>query len=345
MVHLPRRTARARAPQVAPFGECTPLRAQSWHNRAMTSRHDIDAAWTRIAPHVRITPTLRLDAGLWGLTNLTWLKLELMQVSGSFKGRGAFNNMLASKMPAAGVIAASGGNHGIATAYAAKQLGLRAEIFVPTISSPVKQQKLRDLGAQLTVTGANYYGALEACVARQKATGAYDVHAYNTATTIAGQGTCGRELDQQLPELDTVLVACGGGGFIAGIAAWYANTSTRVISVEPESSQCLAAAKRVGERVMVPVSGIAADSLGASMIGELAWDIVHNFVAQAVTVSDDSIRATQKALWNDLRIIAEPGGACALAALHSQAYVPAPGERVAVLVCGGNADVNAIIAA
>jgi threonine dehydratase len=303
----------------------------------MTSRHDIDAAWARIAPHVRITPTLRLNRGQWGFNNPTWLKLELTQVAGSFKGRGAFNQMLSQPVPASGVIAASGGNHGIATAYAARELGVRAEIFVPTISSPVKQQKLRELGAVLTVTGDNYYGALDACVARQKETGALDIHAYNKPATIAGQGTCGRELDQQVPDLDTVLVACGGGGFIGGIAAWYANTKTRVVSVEPETSQCLAAALHANARVMVPVGGVAADSLGASMIGELAWDIVRKHVAAAVTVSDDAIVAAQRALWSELRTIAEPGGATALAALLSGAYVPAPDERVAVLVCGGNA--------
>lgn len=312
----------------------------------MITRGDIDRAWERIAGHVRITPTLNLEQRAFDgrLQSPTTLKLELTQVAGSFKPRGAFNSILSQldRAKEAGVIAASGGNHGIATAYAARQLGLRAEIFVPVISSPVKQRRLRDLGAVLNVVGDNYYGALAACIERQKQTGALDVHAYNKPETLAGQGTCGRELNWQEPGLDTVLVATGGGGFIAGIAAWYAG-SARVISVEPESSHCLAAAMRAGHPVDVSVGGVAADSLGATRIGELSWEICKRHVERAVTVTDAAILETQGLVWQHLRMIAEPGGATALAALLSGVYKPLPTERVGVFMCGGNADLSVLI--
>ena len=312
----------------------------------MINRTDVDQAWQRIEPYVRLTPTIQLETTAFDgrLSSPTLLKLELLQVAGSFKPRGAFNSILSNWQRAqhAGVIAASGGNHGIATAYAAMQLGLRAEIFVPTISSPVKQQRLRDLGALLHIVGDNYYGALAACVERQKETGALDVHAYNTPETLAGQGTCGRELAIQAPQIDTLLVATGGGGFISGIAAWYSGT-IRVISVEPASSQCLAAAMRAGMPVDVSVGGVAADSLGATRIGELAWEICRRRVERAVTVTDDAIVETQRLLWQHLRLVAEPGGATALAALLSGAYVPLPTEQVGVLVCGGNADLSMLL--
>ncbi len=305
----------------------------------MVTPTHIDAAWQRIQPYVRVTPTLKLQTGAFGLPNAQdiWLKLELLQVTGSFKPRGAFNRILSNPVPAAGVIAASGGNHGLATAYAARTLGIPAEIFVPTISSPVKQHRLREQGATLHVTGENYMAALAACTQRQIETGALNVHAYDQPETIAGQGTTGRELELQVPDLDTVLVAVGGGGFIAGIAAWY-HGRVKVIAVEPDTSQCLAAAFAAGHAVDVPVSGVAADSLGATRIGPLAWEICQQYVAQAITVSNAAITQTQHQLWNELRLIAEPGGATALAALLSAAYVPAPGERVSVLVCGSNTD-------
>ena len=299
----------------------------------------IEAAWHRIQPYVRVTPVMALQHGLLHPTADIFLKFELMQVTGSFKPRGAFNRILSNSVPESGVIAASGGNHGLATANAAKTLGHRAEIFVPTISSPVKQQRLRSYGADLHVTGANYGEALLDSTERAHETGALVVHAYNQTETILGQATCGRELDLQVPELNTVLVATGGGGFIAGIAAWFKG-STRVISVEPEKCPCLSAALQSGRPVRAPIGGIAADSLGASEIGELAWDICRRYIDRAVLVSDESILEAQRWLWRELRVIAEPGGATALAALLSGAYVPAPSERVAVLVCGANADLQ-----
>lgn len=304
-----------------------------------TTEREIEQAWARIAPYVRVTPVVQTQAGAFGLPQPIWLKLELLQVTGSFKPRGAFNRILSNEVPAAGVIAASGGNHGLATAYAARVLGLPAEIFVPTISAPVKQQRLREQGATLHVIGENYPVALAACLERQRETGALNVHAYDQPETIAGQGTCGRELAQQVPDLDTVLVAVGGGGFIAGIAAWY-HGRVKIVSVEPDTSQCLAAAFAAGQPVTVPVSGVAADSLGATQIGPLAWEICRRHVAQSVTVSNEAITQTQLRLWQEMRLIAEPGGATALAALLSGAYQPAAGERVGVLVCGANADLK-----
>jgi len=300
---------------------------------------DIENAWARIEPHVRVTPVMQLNCGLLHPHAEIFLKLELMQVTGSFKPRGAFNRILSNSVPAVGIIAASGGNHGLATAYAAKALGYRAEIFVPTISSSVKQQRLRDYGADLHVTGANYDEALAASAARAAETGALVVHAYNQQETIAGQGTCGREFDLQAANLDTVLVAAGGGGFIAGIAAWFRGR-VRVVSVEPEQCRCLAAAFENGEPVRTPVGGVAADSLGGSVVGELAWEICKQYVQRAVTVSDEAIHDAQRWLWRELRIIAEPGGATAMAALLSGVYRPAASERVGVLVCGGNADLR-----
>jgi threonine dehydratase len=300
---------------------------------------DIEAAWKRIEPYVRTTPVVRLNRGLLHPDAEIFLKLELMQVTGSFKPRGAFNRILSNTVPAAGIIAASGGNHGLATAYAVRTLGYRAEIFVPTISSPVKQQRLRDYGAALYVTGANYKEALLASTERARETGALVTHAYNQKETIAGQGTCGREFNLQVPDLDTVLVATGGGGFIAGIAAWFKG-EVKVVSVEPEQCCCLWMAFQKGAPVAVPVAGIAADSLGSTEVGELAWEICRNLVSAAVLVKDDSIRDAQRWLWRELRVIAEPGGATALAALLSGAYVPASSERVGVVVCGGNADLQ-----
>jgi threonine dehydratase len=304
-----------------------------------TTPSDIEAAWKRIEPYVRITPVIRLNRGLLHSGAETFLKLELMQVTGSFKPRGAFNRILSNTVPAAGIIAASGGNHGLATAYAARALGHHAEIFVPTISSPVKQQRLREYGATLHVTGANYKEALNASTARARETGALVVHAYNQSETIAGQGTCGREFDIQVPDLNTVLVAAGGGGFIAGIAAWFSG-KVKIVSVEPAQCCCLWSAFQKGAPVAVPVAGIAADSLGSTEVGELAWEICRHFVAGSVLVKDDSIRDAQRWLWRELHIIAEPGGAAAFAALLSGAYSPDPSERVGVLVCGANADLQ-----
>jgi threonine dehydratase len=306
------------------------------------SKIDIDDAWQRIASHVRVTPTVDLNRDSLAVNAHVVLKLELMQVTGSFKPRGAFNRILSNKVPDSGVIAASGGNHGLATAYAARKLGYHAEIFVPEICTPVKQQRLRDYGAAVRVVGSNYDEALRASTERARETGALVVHAYNQPETVAGQGTCGREFELQAPGLDTVLVAAGGGGFIAGIAAWFQG-SIRVIAVEPEQCCCVWSAFQKGEPVDTPIGGIAADSLGGSRVGELAWDICRRYVTDAICVTDDSIRGAQQWLWQNLRVFAEPGGATALAAVLSGAYRPVRFERLGILVCGANGDPKSIM--
>jgi threonine dehydratase len=306
-------------------------------------RAEIEAASKRIASHVRTTPILQMETEAWGSEAQLVLKLELLQHTGSFKTRGAFNRILSNEVPEAGVIAASGGNHGLAVAYAARQLGYRAEIFVPEACPPVKVERLHSYGAQVTQVGANYGEALVASQARAAETGALVVHAYDQPEVLAGQGTVGYELARQAPELDTVLVAVGGGGLIAGIAGWFAG-DVRVIGVEPESAPTLTAALKAGAPQDVAVGGVAVDSLGATRVGTRAFDVAQRFVERVVLVGDEHIRAAQRRLWNDLRLIAEPGGATAAAALLSGAYRPEPGERVCVVVCGANADVQQIIA-
>lgn len=300
---------------------------------------EIAAANARIAGYVRTTPIMPLERGIWGLDVHVVLKLEQLQHTGSFKVRGAFHRILSNPVPASGVIAASGGNHGIAVAYVAQQLGHRAEIFVPEACSPVKIERLRHYGAQVTIVGATYAEALIASQARAAQTGALVVHAYDQPEVVAGQGTLGYELAQQIPHLDTLLVAVGGGGLLAGIAAWFAG-SVRVIGVEPERAPSMATALKAAQPVDVEVAGIAVDALGAKRVGELAFSLAQQYVQRVVLVSDESIRASQRTLWHDVRIVAEPGGATALAALLSRAYQPAPGERVGVVICGGNADLT-----
>jgi threonine dehydratase len=286
---------------------------------------------------VRETPVLQVDEALVGHGAPVALKLELLQHTGSFKPRGAFNGLLGQRVPPSGVIAASGGNHGAAVAYAARVLGHRAEIFVPEIASPVKVRRLRDLGAVVTVTGADYAEALAACEARQCETGALSVHAYDQWTTVAGQGSVARELEDQLGRFDTVVVAVGGGGLIGGIAGWLRDRC-RVVGVETRGTGTLHAALAVGRPVDVEVSGIAADSLGARRIGEIAFAVARAHVDEVVLVDDAEVADAQARLWEQVRVVAEPGGATALAGLCSGSYRPAPGERVAVIVCGGNTD-------
>jgi threonine dehydratase len=304
---------------------------------------DIRATYSRIVPHVRRTPIIRVaprDLGV-ALDHPVTLKLEFLQHTGSFKPRGAFNNLLARQIPAAGAAAASGGNHGAAVAYAAAQLGHKATIFVPEVSSPIKIARIRSYGADLRVGGARYADALDACNAFIAQSGAISVHAYDAAETIAGQGTVGLEWQEDAPDLDTVLVAVGGGGLIAGIAAWYAGR-TRVVGVEPEGSRCLHASLEAGHPVDVPVESIAADSLGARNTGQLVFDIARQHVDHVALVTDDAIVQAQRMLWDRLRITAEPGGAAALAALVSGRYVPRRGEKVGVLLCGANVDLAAL---
>lgn len=305
-------------------------------------RAEIEIASKRIADYVRTTPIMQLESGIWGLAGDIVLKFEQLQHTASFKPRGAFNRILSNQVPEAGVIAASGGNHGIAVAYAARRLGHRAEIFVPEVCSPVKIERLRDYGAQVSIIGANYAEALEASQARATQTGALVVHAYNQPEVLAGQGTLGYEFARQAPDLDTVLLAIGGGGLIGGVAAWFAG-DVRVIGVEPENAPSMARALDAGQPIDVEVGGVAVDSLGARRVGGLAFEIVQRYVERVVLVSDEHIRAAQHTLWNDLRIVAEPGGATATAALLSGAYKPAPGERVGVVVCGGNADLSVLM--
>jgi threonine dehydratase len=263
------------------------------------------------------------------------LKLELMQHSGSFKARGAFVNLLTRKVPTAGVVAASGGNHGAAVAYAAMRLEVPAKIFVPTISSPAKIQRIRDYGADLVVTGERYADALAASDQWAAQSGALMVHAFDQPETLLGQGTIGLELDRQDAAIDSLLVSVGGGGLIGGIAAWYEGR-VRVIGVEPELSPTLTRALQAGRPVDAEASGLAADSLAPKRVGEHVFPIAQRHVEKVVLVTDDQIRAAQEKLWQVLRVVAEPGGAAAFAALLSGRYQPQPGERVGVLVSGGN---------
>jgi threonine dehydratase len=308
------------------------------------TRADIEAAAGRIAPYVRATPVLWPGPGSFGLDPSVELvlKAELLQHTGSFKPRGAANRVLRAEVPAAGVAAASGGNHGQAVAWVARRLGVASTVFVPVSSSPVKRERIAGYGAALQVGGAQYDDAQLACDAFVQASGALAVHPYDDADVAAGQGTVAREHDRQVPELATVLVAVGGGGLVAGVAAWFIGRGVRVVAVEPETSCCLAAARRAGRPVPVEVRGLAADSLGARQLGEVPWAVARHGVAQAVSVPDVAIVQAQRALWNECRLAAEPGGATALAALVTGAYRPAPGERIAVIVCGGNVDLASL---
>lgn len=305
-------------------------------------RNEIKEAYKLITSYVRTTPIIHLEERAWGLNGQVVLKLEQLQHTGSFKPRGAFNRVLTSTVPQAGIIAASGGNHGVAVAYVARQLGYRAEIFVPEVCPSVKVARLRKYGALVTQTGATYADALKVSQQRAEQTGALVVHAYDQPEVVIGQGTLGYELEQQAPDLDTLLIAVGGGGLIAGVAAWFAGR-VRIIGVEPASALGMTAALKAGEPVDTDVGGIAVDSLGARRVGELALSLAKEFVEQVVLVSDESIRQSQHTLWHDLRVIAEPGGATALAALLSGVYQTSPGERVGVVVCGGNADLAALV--
>ena len=299
-------------------------------------RADIEAAWVRIRDHVRVTPVIEVEADAFGPPVL--LKLELLQHTGSFKPRGAFNRVLSSDVPAAGLIAASGGNHGLAVAHVAATLGHPAEIFVPEASPPIKVDRLRGYEPAVTVTvhGALYADAHEASTRRAAETGALVVHPYDQPEVVAGQGTMARELDAQAPDLDTVIIAVGGGGLVAGAACWFQGR-TKVVAVEPTTSRALGAALDAGRPVAVEVSGVAADSLGARRVGDLAFAAAQACVT-AVEVTDADIVDAQRRLWRSVRLIAEPGGAAALAAITSGAYRPEPGERVAVVVCGANTD-------
>jgi threonine dehydratase len=310
---------------------------------ATLTRNGIEAAAARIAPYLRRTPTLALEADALGVAGQLVLKLEFLQVTGSFKPRGAFNRLLSADIPKAGVIAASGGNHGVAVAYAAHRLGVPATIFVPTIAAPAKLKRIRDSGAEVIVSGSNYAEALALSMERAKASGALVVHAYDQPEVILGQGTVGLELMAQASKLDTVLIAVGGGGLIGGIALALAGSGVRIIGVEPVLAPTLHDALAAGRPVPVEVAGVAADSLGAREVGPLAFAILQEQGVTVLLVEDDAIRAAQRVLWHELRILAEPGGATALAALLSNGYRPEPGERVGVVLCGGNTDPGTVM--
>jgi threonine dehydratase len=294
-----------------------------------------------IRRHIRTTPVVEARGSDFGLSvDRITFKLELAQHTGSFKPRGAFTNLLLQPVPESGVVAASGGNHGLAVAFAARALGVPAAIFVPTVASPVKVAKIRSYGAELVVGGDFYDNALAASRERAAASGALEVHAYDAVETLLGQGTVGLELEQQTPDLDTVLIAVGGGGLIGGVAAYFstriANKRIKIVGVEPETAPTLAYALRAGRPVDSPAGGIAADSLAPKQVGQLMFPIAQHYVERVVLVTDDAIREAQAMLWDRLRVAAEPGGAAAFSALLSGAYQPAPAERVGVLVCGGN---------
>ena len=289
-----------------------------------------------IRPYVRHTPVITIDAADFGLPGGPLvLKLEHLQHSGSFKARGAFANLLLRDVPAAGVVAASGGNHGAAVAYAAMRQRVPARIFVPTVSSPAKIARIREYGAELVVGGDRYADALEASEEWVARSGALAVHAYDQRETLLGQGSVGLELSRQAPALETVLVSVGGGGLIGGIAAWYAS-GVRVIGVEPVHAPTLTAALAAGQPVDAEAGSIAADSLAPRQVGQLMFPIAQQHVARVVLVEDDAIRRAQQVLWSVLRLVVEPGGAAALGALVSGAYVPAENERVGVILSGAN---------
>jgi threonine dehydratase len=308
----------------------------SGDNAPPLDRDGIAATERLIRPYLRHTPAIAVDAADFGLPAAPLvLKLEFLQHTGSFKPRGAFANLLTRAAPPAGVVAASGGNHGAAVAYAAMRLGVEAAIFVPMVTSAAKRDRIRAYGAELVVAGDTYAEALAASEERIGATGALPIHAYDQPQTLLGQGTVGIELEADRPAIDTLLVAVGGGGLIGGIALWYENR-IRIVAVEPESAPTLHDALAAGRPVDAPAGGIAADSLAPRRVGRLMFPIAQRFVGRAVLVSDEAIGEAQRRLWEVLRLAAEPGGATALAALLSGRYRPEAGERVAVLLCGAN---------
>ena len=291
-----------------------------------------------IRPYIRRTPILEVDGADFGLDSIKIvLKLELFQHSGSFKARGAFTNILTREVPPAGVVAASGGNHGAAVAFAAMTLRKPATIFVPTVAATTKLDRIRSYGAKLVITGDRYAESLEASEAWTAKSGALPIHAYEGTETLAGQGTLGLELEEQDPKLDSLLVAVGGGGLIGGVAAWYEDR-VKMVAVEPFACPTLERALRAGHPVDAPSGGIAADSLAPRQVGQQMFPIAQKHVREVVLVTDEEIIEAQQKLWESVRVVAEPGGAAAFAALLSGRYKTKPGERVGVIVCGGNTD-------
>lgn len=300
------------------------------------NRQGITLTYQLIRPHVRRTPAIEVDGADFGLpgTSLAF-KAEMLQHSGSFKVRGAFANLLTREVPAAGVVAASGGNHGAAVALAASRLNQRATIFVPTISSPAKTARIRACGAELVVTGNEYADALVASQEFAAKTGALAIHAYDQLETMLGQGTAALELEEQCPNLDTALIAVGGGGLLGGMAAWYAGR-LKLVAVEPEKAPTLKRALEAGKPIDIEAGGIAADSLGARRVGELTFPLAQKYVTEVLLVPDSDIQAAQQALWDVLRLVVEPGGAAAFAAVLAGKYRSRSGEKIGIVLSGGN---------
>lgn len=302
----------------------------------MISADEIRSTYGILSQHVRRTPVIEVEGKDFNLDmGRLNLKLESLQHAGSFKSRGAFTNLLTRKVPSSGVVAASGGNHGAAVAFAAMKLGIPAKIFVPSVASPAKIRQITEYGAELVVGGDGYADALAASEVWVGKSGAMPIHAFDQIETLLGQGTVGLEFEEQTSAVDTLLVSVGGGGLIAGIAAWYRG-KINLVGVEPEAAPTLTRALEAGHPVDAEAGGIAADSLAPRRVGELVFPIVQRYVSQTVLVTDDAIRGAQRGLWKMLRVVAEPGGAAAFAALTSGRYVPRPQERVGVLICGGN---------
>jgi threonine dehydratase len=300
------------------------------------SAGEIRAAYAAIAPHIRRTPIIEVDGSDFGIAAARLvLKLESLQHAGSFKARGAFTSLLTREIPRAGVVAASGGNHGAAVAFAAMKLKVPARIFVPSIASPAKIKQITDYGAELVITGERYADALAASEAWVAQSGALPIHAFDQRETMLGQGTVGLEFEEQAEQITTLIVAVGGGGLIAGLAAWY-DGRIKIVAVEPTQAPTLTRALEAGRPVDAEAGGIAAESLAPRRVGELVFPVIQRHINETVLVSDDAILDAQRQLWKSLRVVAEPGGAAALAALTSRQYVPAPQERVGVLICGGN---------
>jgi threonine dehydratase len=303
---------------------------------SMVSPEQIRITYSLIAPYVRRTPVVEVDSADFGVDAGTLsLKLEFLQHAGSFKARGAFTNLLTREVPSAGVVAASGGNHGAAVAFAAMKRRVPAKIFVPSVASRAKKEQIIGYGADLVIAGDCYNDALAASEAWIAESGALPIHAFDQVETLLGQGTVGLELEEQVSGLDTLLVSVGGGGLIAGIAAWYRGR-VKVVGVEPERAPTLTRALEAGEPVDAEAGGIAADSLAPLRVGKLVFPIAQRYVAGTVLVTDESIREAQRMLWKVMRVVAEPGGAAVLAALLSGRYVARLGERVGVLICGAN---------
>ncbi len=305
-------------------------------HRPLIDRERIASTYETIRAYIRRTPVIAVEGSDFGLDGITLVfKLESLQHSGSFKARGAFTNLLTREVPAAGVVAASGGNHGTAVAFAAMKLKKPARIFVPEVASATKLERICECGAELVVTGERYADALAASEIWAAQSGALTVHAFNQVETLLGQATVGLEFEEQYPHLDSLIVAVGGGGLIGGIASWY-SSRIKLVGVEPEAAPTLTRALEAGRPVDAEAGGIAADSLAPKRVGEMMFPIAQAHVQKVLLVSDESIQDAQKALWKVLRVVAEPGGAAAFASLLSRRYQPRPGERVGVLVCGGN---------